>query len=203
MENITSFLLSYVLIYKYLAIFAITFLGALALPLPSGTVVTASAAFAVQGYMSLPLVLFTGILGNILGDNSGYWLARKYGIRVLYKFGFRKFIDPEKRKIANMEIGTHPILIIFFSRFMTGIAPTVNVVSGLTKFSYKKFLIFEVLGECAEVSFFVTMGFIFGTNWEYLTKFSGVSWVAIASGALITYLILHFSFRKIRKKKAI
>ena len=155
MSNVTSFLLSYVLIYKYLAIFVITYLGAIALPLPSGTVVMASSAFATQGYMNLPLVLFIGILGNVLGDNSGYWLARRYGMKAIYKIGLRRFITPDKQETANLEVGSHPIIIIFFSRFMTGIAPSVNVVLGITKFSYKKFLTFEVLGECTEVSFFV------------------------------------------------
>ena len=68
MSGLVSLLLSYVLIYKYLAIFIITYLGALAFPLPSGTVVAASAAFAIQGYLNFPLVLFIGILGNVTGD---------------------------------------------------------------------------------------------------------------------------------------
>lgn len=201
MFSITSFLLSYVLIYKYLAIFVITFLGAIALPLPSGTVVMASAAFAVQGYMSLPLVLVIAILGNVLGDNSGYWLSRRYGLKAVYRLGLRRFITSEKQELANVEIEKHPIIIIYFSRFMTGIAPSVNVVSGLIKFSYKKFLTFEVLGECTEVSFFVTLGYIFGVNWEYLTRFSYVSWIIIVSGALLTYLAWRFFFHSIRSKK--
>jgi membrane-associated protein len=200
MFDVTSSLLSYVLIYKYLAIFVITFLGAIALPLPSGTVVMASAAFAVQGYLNLPLVLVIGILGNVLGDNSGYWLARRYGLGAVQKLGLERFITPEKEKTANIEIGKHPIIIIYFSRFMTGIAPTVNIVSGLTKFPYKKFLTFEVLGECTEVSFFVTMGYLFGANWEYLTHYSSLSWLLIVSGVLVTYLLWRFFFKTMRKR---
>jgi membrane protein DedA with SNARE-associated domain len=199
MLSLTSFLLSYVLIYKYLAIFIITFLGAIAFPLPSGTVVTASSAFAVQGYMSLPAVLIIAILGNVAGDNCGYWIARRYGIEALHKLRLSRFINAEKREMINKEIDSHPVIIIYLSRFMTGIAPTVNVVSGLTKLSYKKFLTFEFLGECTEVAFFVTLGYIFGANWEYITQFSGSLWIVILSGAVLTYLIWRIFF-KLRKR---
>ena len=199
MTNVTSFLLSYVLIYKYVAIFVITFLGAIALPLPSGTVVMASAAFATQGYLNFFAVLFFSILGNMAGDNSGYWIARKYGLPVFYKLGLRKIVDSEKRHKLNRGIDKHPLLIIYFSRFMTGIAPTVNVVCGLASFSYKKYLTFEALGELTECAFFCLMGYVFGTNWQSLTQFSGSSWIFIFSGALLTYLVWKFIFRKNKK----
>jgi membrane-associated protein len=195
MGNITSLLLSYVLIYKYLAIFVITYLGAIAFPLPSGTVVMASAAFATQGYLSFPLVLLVGILGNVAGDNSGYWLARRYGVRALHMLGLKKVVGSEKYNSIHREVNNHLIIVIYFSRFMTGIAPAVNVISGTTNLAYKRFLVFEVLGECTEVSFFASIGFAFGANWEYFSRFAGDSWIIILSGLVFAYLVLHYFFK--------
>jgi len=192
MFNLTSVLLSYVLIYKYLAIYIITFLGAIALPVPSGTTLIASAAFSLQGYFSLPWVIIVGIVGNMTGDSAGYWLARRYGPEVLRKIGLRKLVDSEKSKMINNEIGNHPILIIYFSRFMTGIGPTVNVVCGITKLSYRKFLTFEALGEFTEVTLWCMLGYVFGANWQSLTKFSAPSWLLLAAGATLTYLFWRY-----------
>jgi membrane-associated protein len=196
MENVTSFLLSYVLIYKYLAIFIITYLGAIAFPLPSGTVILASAAFATQGYLNFPLVVIVGILGNIAGDNSGYWLARRYGIRALHILGMKKVIGSEKYNTIKRGIDSHPILVVYFSRFMTAVAPAVNVVSGLTRLSYRRYLIFESLGECTEVIFFAAAGYIFGANWEYLTQFSGASWVVPLVAIAFVFFVLRHIFKK-------
>jgi membrane protein DedA with SNARE-associated domain len=201
MENITSFLLSYVLLYKYLAIFIITYLGALAFPLPSGTVVMASAVFSTQGYLSFPLVVVTAILGNVAGDNTGYWITRRYGVRALHLLGMRKVVGSEKYQKVHESVNNHPILIIYFSRFMTGIAPTVNVISGTTRLAYKKYLTFEFLGECTEVLFFATTGYFFGANWEYLNEFSWEFWAILFSGIIFTYLFGRFVFKKRRNQK--
>jgi len=189
-------LLSYVLLYKYPAIFVITFFGAFALPLPSGSVLMAASAFAVQGYMSFPLVLLTGIAGNMAGDSSGYWLVRRYGLKVLDKMRLGGFFSKNRLDGARNQIDKHPILTIYFSRFMTGIAPAVNVVSGITRLPYKRYLLFECLGEITECSCFCAIGYIFGSNWEYVSQLSGGFWVIILAGMLTTFVIGGMIFKK-------
>lgn len=189
-------LLSYVLLYKYPAIFVITFLGAIALPLPSGSVVMAAAAFATQGYMNIFLVLMVGVAGNMAGDSSGYWLVRRYGIKVLHKIHLGRFFHQDRLTAARKQLERHPILAIFFSRFFTAIAPAINVVSGLTKLSYKKYLLFEGLGEFTEVSFFVILGYIFGNNWQYINQFSGQLWILIVAGMLVSLMFWSILLKK-------
>lgn len=196
MGNIVGPLLSYVLLYKYFAIFVITYLGAIAFPLPSGTVVMASTAFATQGYLSVPLVFLTALLGNVAGDNSGYWLTRRYGVRFLHFVGLRKVVTSKNYQRLYEEIDHHPIIIIYLSRFMTGIAPTVNVISGTTRLPFKKYITFEFLGECTEVGFFTLSGYFFGANWSYIEQFSAESWVLLLSGAVLTYLAWRFLIKK-------
>jgi membrane protein DedA with SNARE-associated domain len=188
-------LLSYVLLYKYFAIFVITFFGAFALPLPSGSVLMAASAFAVQGYMSFPLVLLTGIAGNMAGDSSGYWLVRRYGIIVLHKLRLSRFFTKDRLDGARNQIDRHPVLTIYFSRFMTGIAPAVNVVSGITRLPYKRFLPFECLGEITECTMFCFIGYIFGSNWEYVSQLSGKFWIVILAGVLTTFMIIRLVFK--------
>jgi len=189
-------LLSYVLLYKYLAIFIITFFGALALPLPSGSVLMAAAAFSIQGYMNFPLVLVTGVAGNMAGDSAGYWLVRRYGEAVLDKIHLRKFFSRNRLDGARQQIERHRILTIYFSRFMTGIAPAVNVVCGITRLPYKEYLLFEGLGEITECSVFCFIGFIFGSNWEYVSQLGGKSWIIVVAGMLTTFVIGGMIFKK-------
>lgn len=196
MSHYLSTLLGYVQLYKYPAIFVITYLGAIALPLPSGSVVMAAAAFSVQGYMSFWLVLITGILGNMAGDNSGYWLAKKYGIAVLHKVGLGRFFKEERLQHARGLLNKHPILTIYFSRFFTAIAPAVNVVAGVSQLDYKRYLLFEALGEITEVSCFAVAGFILGNNWEYFSGLSDKFWILIVAGMALSYMIWQIILKK-------
>ncbi|HYV33776.1 MAG TPA: DedA family protein [Candidatus Limnocylindria bacterium] len=196
MSGILSSLLSYVLVYKYPAIFIITFLGAFALPLPSGSVLMAASAFAVQGYMNWFLVLAVGIGGNMAGDNSGYWLVRKFGLKVIHKMGLGKFFKQDRLEYARKEIERHPIITIYSSRFLTAIAPAVNVVCGFTNFPYRKYLFFEALGEVTECLVFCTIGYIFGSNWEYFNKLTDQFWIVIVAGMLFSYMVWRLILRR-------
>lgn len=175
MTLIVQIILPYLLLYKYWAIFTITLVAALALPIPPGTLLMASAAFAAQGYLSFAWVVIIGALGNIVGDNIGYWLARKYGRAVLNKIGFRKIL--ESKKYANIEqrIQNKPGFLIFISRFEVFSNLAVNIICGLGKVNYKKYIVYEVIGEALQVFIYCGIGYIVGDNWiaisGLITKF--------------------------------
>lgn len=196
MTHILSILLSYVLIYKYYSIFIITFLGAIALPLPSGSVVMAAAAFSIQGYLNFYLVVLCGVAGNMAGDSAGYWLVRLYGMEAVSKVGLKKFFPEEKLRLARQQIEDHCILTIYLSRFLTAIAPAVNIICGFTKLSYKKFLLFEALGEVTEVTCFAVIGYIFGSNWEYFNQLSNKFWIVIVAGSLFSVVLWRLILKK-------
>jgi membrane protein DedA with SNARE-associated domain len=61
--------------------------------------------------LSFPLVVLTAILGNVAGDNAGYWLTRKYGVKVLHFLGMRKVVTSEKYLKVHESVNSHPILL--------------------------------------------------------------------------------------------
>ncbi len=182
--------LPYLLLYKYWAIFGITLIAALALPIPPGALLMASAAFASQGYFSFPLVVIVGILGNIAGDNIGYWIARKYGKRVLYKMGFRRKIESQKYRNIETRIKRHPGALIFFSRFEVFSNLAVNLICGLSRLNYRKYLFFEIIGEALQVFIYCSIGYLVGDNWVtisgIITKFL-IFIILVASLLIIIY----------------
>ena len=93
MATIFNALLSFLLVYKYLGLFVVALLAALALPLPASTILAAAGAFAAQGYFSLTAVLIVAFVGNITGDAIGYFISRRYGVPLLRKIGFEKMLS--------------------------------------------------------------------------------------------------------------
>lgn len=189
-------LLSYVLLYKYTAIFVMTFLGGIALPIPSGSAVMAAAAFALQGYFNFWGVLLAGFFGYVAGDSAGYWLVRLYGLPVLNKLHLGNFFKPEKLEAARNKIEKHPILTIYWSRFFTAIAPAVNVVCGITHLPYGKFLTFEVLGEVTEIGYYGLIGYFFGNNWEYFSQLLNKFWILAVFGAALSFVLWRLFLKK-------
>lgn len=169
MNAIVQFILPYLLVYKYGAIFVITLVAALAFPIPPGTLLMASAAFAAEGYFSFFWVVAIGTLGNIAGDNIGYWLARAYGNQVLCKIGFRKVIESEKYKNIERRIQKRPGFLIFISRFEVFSNLAVNIICGLGQVPYKKYIVFEVIGEFLQVLLYCTIGYLVGDNWQTIS----------------------------------
>ncbi|MBP7804833.1 MAG: DedA family protein [Candidatus Pacebacteria bacterium] len=183
-------ILPYVLLYKYWAIFGVTLLAAFAFPVPPGTMLMAAAAFASQGYFSFPLVLFSGILGNIVGDNLGYWVARAYGKKVMYKLGLRKKLESERYKKIEEKMRRRPGFIIFITRFEIFANLAVNIISGVAQVEYKKYLRFVVLGEICQVTLYAGIGYMVGDNWTAISALVSRSLIFIL--ALIALFIILF-----------
>jgi membrane protein DedA with SNARE-associated domain len=190
MTSFAAILLSWLLLYKYALLFGVFFLSALALPLPGNTLLLASGAFASQGYMSYSLALMSVMLGNVLGDITGFILADRYGERVAERLRIKRSYLESVEKYVNR----HPRTMIVLSRFGGTLDPIVNIIAGLGDISFKTFLVFDVIGNLASLWIVITTGFYLGDYWQ---SFSGVAsiigWIVFALLAACGILVI---FRK-------
>ena len=200
MDFLAQTILPYILLYKYWALGVITFLASLALPIPAGTLLVASSAFASQGYFNIVIVLAVVIFANILGDSICFWVARAYGKPILYKIGLRKIVDSHNFKLIEKRIAQKPGFIIFISRFEVIATLTVNAIAGISTMSYKKFLTYELIGACADSIGYGMIGYLFGDSWQAINNlignFSFVIFIAIA------ILVILF-WKKLMKKLSV
>lgn len=174
MDFLAQAILPYILLYKYWAIFIVTFLASLAIPIPAGTLLIASAAFASQGYFNISTLLLVVIAANISGDNVSYWMARLYGERMLSKIKFfNKIISSKSFIIIEKNIAKRPGFVILLSRFEVISTLTINMICGLGKTTYRKFMLFEIIGTFLSVLFYALIGYTFGDSWQAINKLIG------------------------------
>ncbi len=167
-------MLPYVLLYKYWALFFITFLSSVALPIPAGTLLVASSAVASQGYFNIAKLIIVATIATILGDNALYWLARIYGKKILYRVGFlRKLLTSKNFILIEKGIRKRPGFVIFVTRFEVMATLTVNLICGLGEVEYRKFLLYEATGSFADVFFYAMMGYLFGNSWQAVNNLIG------------------------------
>jgi membrane-associated protein len=189
MNAFVQLILPYLLVYKYVAIFTLTLVAALAFPIPPGTLLMASAAFATQGYFSFWGVVAFGTLGNIAGDNIGYFLAYRYGRGLLRRIGFGNILDSVKYKNIEARIRRRPGFLIFISRFEVFSNLAVNLICGLGKVPYKKYIGYEVLGEFLQVLIYCSIGYVVGDNWEAISTIIGRFLLLIMLIAIVLLVI--------------
>ena len=198
MDFILQNLIAYLILYKYLTIFIIAFAAALILPIPSGSVLMAASAFASIGYFDIYWVIIISIIGNILGDNLCYFIARKYGKDVLSRIGFRRILESNTFKKLEIKFNKHSSPIIFISRFEVLSTLSVNLLSGLSKTRYKKYFLYESLGSVAQVCLYSSVGYFFADNWESVnSKFGGIVFIMFF---ILILLIILFGKKMIVRK---
>jgi len=178
--------LSYLLIYKYLILFLVTYSAALIFPIPASAVLIAAGAFASQGYFSFEYVILFGLLGNVLGDLCGYFISYYFGREFLMRIGLKKFLSSKTFVKLEHNFVDHAWSSIFFSRFVvTGLGSAVNILSGITKIPFKKYFLYEFTGEVIYVLMLSSLGYIFGVEWKSIY---GI--VEDLSGLIIIILII-------------
>lgn len=164
------------------------FLACLALPIPASVIMLAAGAFAAAGDISaLPLWL-GALAGACLGDQSGYWLGRGFGPRLITRLRRRRrtaaLVD---RAVTWLEQRRLPA--IFLSRWLvSALCPYVNFSAGAARINWAGFTLPAVAGECVWVSIYVGLGYTFSADIRELASVLGNLAAALAAGVVALVL---------------
>jgi membrane protein DedA with SNARE-associated domain len=154
-------------------LFCVTFLSCLALPVPSSLLMLASGGFAAAGDLSLPAVAAAAFCGAVIGDNTGYWIARRLGDRLsswLASKPKRAALRTKSEKFMGKWGGSS----VFFSCWLVApLGPYVNYVSGLSRFYWPKFALWGAAGEVVWVGLYVGLGYSFADNITAISNLLG------------------------------
>ena len=192
MDYLLTSLLSYLLVYQYAAISIVVFLSGLLLPLPSNTLLLAAGAFASQGYMNASAIFLVALISNVLGDSLGYSLTRFWGTRVITRARLDRFAA-----IAKTErfVNEHVRLAILATRFIGTPGVVVNFLCGLSGVPYRRFVLYDVIGNALDTALFIAIGYVLGVYSENYANISTLIGGIILVAALI-YLVVKLFLKK-------
>jgi membrane protein DedA with SNARE-associated domain len=155
--------LSFLLLYKYIALFAFIFCSAVILPLPDNSILLATGAFASQGYFGFWTSLCVALVANVAGDLVGYLLARHWGRAALNRLNIR---IPSYINRLDGYVRRYPRRSIFLTRFVGTADSVVNVLSGFTGVPFATFLLWDALGNFVSLFYILYLGYLFGAYWS-------------------------------------
>jgi membrane-associated protein len=189
--DLSSLVLGWMAAYGAPMVAGLLFLGGLGLPLPATLIVIASGAFIRQSLLDAYATPLLGYLGTIAGDGllyglgffASHWLETRFGKTAAWKNAHVLF---ERRGGVG----------IYLTRWLlTAVALPVTLIAGSSGYSFRKFMLFDLLGELTWVLLYGGLGYAFGSQWElisdFISNFSGFILGALALGSGI-YLLLKF-----------
>jgi membrane protein DedA with SNARE-associated domain len=179
--SITDQLLAALLVYGLPVLFGVVTIAAVGVPFPVSLMLVAAGSFAEQGNLKLWQVMTVASAAAILGDQIGYGLSRWGGRRVILRIG-RRLGGESKIKKAEAFSKRWGGAGIFFSRWLiTELGPWLNVTSGVAAYPWRKFLLWDVLGEILWVVVYVLLGYFFSDRVQVLAELLGnLAWALLA-----------------------
>lgn len=155
--------------FGYLGMFLGMILEAVIIIIPSELILATGGILAGKGIFSFWGAFFTGLFGSVfcaviiyaMGYFGGKEFAKKYG-----KYFFMKEDDIDKTDTWFEKYG---LIAACIGRNVPIIRTLISLPVGITRLSFKRFLIYTLLGSIPWTFAFVYVGFTLGNNWTVLT----------------------------------
>jgi membrane protein DedA with SNARE-associated domain len=140
--------------------YALVFLGLLV----AGEAVLIPAAYAaVLGYISVPTLFIIAVCATSVADTAWYLVGRYIPRERLSRFGFVKKREVLIRTISE-HFTNHRFKILFLSKAVYGTRTVVQVLSGMHRVSFPKYLSVNALGIASWTAFIILVASLIETG---------------------------------------
>jgi membrane protein DedA with SNARE-associated domain len=178
--SITDQVLAALLIHGLPVLFGVILICSVGIPFPISLVLVAAGSFVQQGDMNLWQVIAVASVAAVLGDHIAYGLSRWGGRRLVNRLSHRIGLESNIEKaeaLTKRWTGAG----IFFSRWLiTALGPWVNITTGIAAYPWRRFLLWDVLGEVLWVLLYVGIGYVFSNRVQAIAEILGnLSWVTV------------------------
>lgn len=160
-------LLEFITHFGWLAVVAVIFAESglmVGFFLPGDSLLFVSGTLVQREIFQVNISLFIALLwiAAVAGNSTGYYIGRKFG-RKLFRRPNSRFFRQEYLQQAETfyeKNGSKTIVIAMFVPIVRAFAP---VVAGIAHMSYRKFVLFNVVGALVWVSSFTLLGYLAGS----------------------------------------
>ena len=157
--------------YGYWVVGGIVALESMGLPLPGEASLIGAAIYAGTTHrLDIGLIIAAAASGAILGDNIGYWIGRKIGYPLLFRYGGYVQLTEARIKLGQYLFREHGGKIVFFGRFVALLRALAAVLAGANHMDWPRFLICNAAGGIAWAALYGGGAYYFGQALERVTK---------------------------------
>ncbi|HEX4209791.1 MAG TPA: DedA family protein [Candidatus Binataceae bacterium] len=176
--------------FTYVGLFLVLILCGLGLPVPEDVALLAGGYLAHRGVTEYPITLAVSFVGVIAGDNTLFYVGRKFGSTVVAYLGLGR--PKSQRQIERLRgfMARNGHMAIFYGRFLAGLRALIYLTAGsLGVVSPGRFFLYDSLGALISVPIVVSLGYLFGAQIEsvihYLGGFENIIWIVVILSLLL------------------
>ncbi len=154
------------------------------IPVP-GDIIIAFIGYEVSRGLIPYFVAFIMILCSVLiGASILYFLSTRYGERIIDKFGNSIHLDRDKLHSVEGKFKKYGPLVIIFGRHVPGFRIPITVFSGISKVTYKTFILSTFISVIFWIAFYLEVGRQLGPRTVNLLKAHHLFYVFFIVGIL-------------------
>jgi membrane protein DedA with SNARE-associated domain len=190
---LTVLVSSYIEHFTYVGLFLVLMLCGLGLPVPEDLALLTGGFLVHRGITQYPTTLAVSFVGVIAGDNSLFFLGRRFGTDILKYLGLvRPRLLPRFERLKRF-MDRHGHMAIFYARFFAGVRAPVYLAAGSTGVPPRRFVFYDALGAVISVPIAVSIGYFFGDQIELAIMYVGGfdRLVLVAAAACILFYGSH------------
>jgi undecaprenyl-diphosphatase len=165
---------------------------------PGDLILALGGVYAAQGKMSLAAVILIGIAAAIAGESTGYWLGRKYGVRLIHRLPLVNRLE-DRLENAQRYFERHGGKTVALGRYATAAGAFVPFSAGVGRMRYRRFLAFDAPAIAIWAGAISAFGYFFGKNLAFVDKvLSRFGYIVL--GLVAVYFLVRFILNR-RKGK--
>ena len=165
--------------------------------LPGDSLLITAGIVAAEGHIKLPLVMLVCTLAAMIGDTTGYWIGRKLG-PLVFSRPENRFLNPKHIDRAKAYFDKYGAKTFIIARFIPVVRTITPTMAGVSRISYKTFLIYSVLASVIWGCGLPLAGFLLG---KFLDLKKYILFV-IGGVIVVSFIPVALEYLKHRQEKA-
>ena len=159
--------------YGYWAIALLLLLENIGVPvIPGELAMIAAAIFAATGRAGLNIVVVgvVAVIATFAGAEIGYLIGKYAGRELILHYGKYVLIKPHHLDRAEATVSRYGGIVVIIARYIVGLREANGIIAGLTQMRWVTFTAYNLIGACAWVATWVTIGDLAGKNIDTIYK---------------------------------
>jgi membrane protein DedA with SNARE-associated domain len=174
--------------YGLILLFGLVAVESAGIPLPGETALITASVLAASGRFNIVEVIAVAAAGAIVGDSTGYWIARKGGRAALGKIPIARDALPKLLPRGERFFERHGPKTVVIGRFVAGLRVTVAWLAGISHMPWGRFVVYNAIGGILWATTIGLVAYYFGNAVINAVEKYGL----IAVGVIVVVAILGF-----------
>ncbi|HJU15287.1 MAG TPA: DedA family protein [Stellaceae bacterium] len=162
--------------YGYGTVAGIVCLESFGIPLPGETTLIAAAVIAGTSHaLNIWFVIAAAAAGAIIGDNIGYALGRRFGYRLMVRYGRYVWLTTSRIKLGQYLFRRHGAKVVFFGRFVSVLRALAALLAGANHMAWARFLVANAAGAVVWATVYGLAAWVLGKKISQLAEPVGIA----------------------------